>query len=102
MESDGLVLRCTDSTAELDALEPLWSALQAHHTAISPDLGERTPSRDPGNAWRVRRSKYEHWLEDRGTFFVLAEIAGEPIGYAFVTVGPGYASWQTGPRLAEL
>ncbi len=25
-----------------------------------------------------------------------------PVGYAFVTVGPGYASWATGDRLAEL
>jgi GNAT superfamily N-acetyltransferase len=102
VESGGLILRCTDSTAELDVLEPLWNALQAHHSAISPDLGKRTPNRDPDEAWRVRRSKYEQWLQDPDTFFVLAEIAGEPVGYAFVTLGQGYASWQTGPRLAEL
>jgi ribosomal protein S18 acetylase RimI-like enzyme len=24
------------------------------------------------------------------------------VGYAFVTIGPGYASWDTGDRLAEL
>lgn len=102
MERGDLILRYADTVAELDALEPLWNALQAHHTAISPDLGLRTPSRDPGEAWRVRRSKYERWLQHRDTFFVLAEVAGDPVGYAFVTVGPGYASWQTGPRLAEL
>ena len=88
--------------ADLDLVEPLWNALQAHHTAISPDLGDDTPSREPGDAWRIRRSKYERWLQDPDTFFVLIEIAGEPAGYAFVTVGPGYASWQTGQRLAEL
>ena len=102
MESSGLILRYADSAAEIDGLEPLWNALQAHHTAISPDLGKRTPSRDPSEAWRVRRSKYEHWLQHPDTFFVLAEIAGEPVGYAFVTIGTGYASWQTGPGLAEL
>jgi GNAT superfamily N-acetyltransferase len=102
MESGDLILRYADSVADIDALEPLWNALQAHHTAISPDLGKRTPSRDPIDAWRVRSSKYQQWLQHPDTFFVLAEIAGEPVGYAFVTIGPGYASWQTGPLLAEL
>lgn len=102
MESEGLILRYTDAVAELDAVEPLWNALQAHHTAISPDLGKSTPSREPDEAWRIRRGKYERWLQDPDTFFALAEIAGQPVGYAFVTVGPGYASWQTGQRLAEL
>ncbi len=102
MENGGPTLRYADAVAELDAVEPLWNALQAHHTAISPDLGQGTPSRQPGDAWRIRRSKYERWLRDPDTFFVLAEIAGKPVGYAFVTVGPGYASWQTGQRLAEL
>ena len=102
MESGGLILRYADTIAELDAVELLWNALQAHHTAISPDFGESTPSREPGDAWQIRRSKYAHWLQDPETFFVVAEITGEPVGYAFVTIGPGYASWQTGQRLAEL
>lgn len=54
------------------------------------------------DAWRVRRSKYVHWLEDPETFFVLAEDGDDPVGYAFVTVGPGYASWRTGDRAAVL
>jgi GNAT superfamily N-acetyltransferase len=102
VESGGLILRYADTAAALDAVEPLWNALQAHHTAISPDLGKSTPSREPADAWRVRRGKYEHWLLDPNTFFVVAELAGKPVGYAFVTVGRGYASWQTGQRLAEL
>lgn len=95
-------MRYAHTVAELDTVEPLWNALQAHHTAISPDLGEGTPAREPADAWQVRRGKYEQWLQDPNTFFVLAEVAGEAVGYAFVTVGPGYASWQTGQRLAEL
>lgn len=102
MESQGPGLRYTNAVADLDLVEPLWNALQAHHAAISPDFGEDTPSRELGDAWQIRRSKYERWLQDPDTFFVLAEIAGEAAGYAFVTVGPGYASWQTGQRLAEL
>lgn len=101
MEGEGPQLRYADAVAELDAVEPLWNALQAHHTAISPDLGEGTPSRETSDAWQIRRSKYERWLQDPDTFFVLAEVAGKPAGYAFVTIGPGYSSWQTG-RLAQL
>lgn len=102
MESRDPGLRYANTVADLDAVEPLWNALQAHHAAISPDLGEGTPHREPGDAWRIRRGKYERWLRDPDAFFVIAEIAGRPVGYAFVTVGPGYASWQTGKRLAEL
>jgi GNAT superfamily N-acetyltransferase len=47
-------------------------------------------------------TKYERWLRDPDTFFVLAEEGGGPVGYAFVTVGPGHASWASGERLAEL
>jgi N-acetyltransferase len=95
-------LRCVDSVEELAALEPVWNALQAHHAEITPDLGSRTPKRGMAEAWRIRRSKYERWLRDPDAFFVVAEVGGEAIGYAFVTVGPPYASWEAGERLAEL
>jgi GNAT superfamily N-acetyltransferase len=98
----GISLRYADSIAELDVLEPIWDALQTHHSRITPVLGENTPKREAGEAWRIRRSKYELWLSDPETFFVVAELEGDPAGYAFVTVGPGYASWATGARLAEL
>jgi GNAT superfamily N-acetyltransferase len=97
-----LSLRYAASAAELDPVEPLWNVLQAHHAEISPDFGSETPRREIADAWRIRRGKYERWLTDPDTFFIVAESEGEPIGYAFVTVGPGYASWQTGERLAEL
>jgi GNAT superfamily N-acetyltransferase len=97
-----ITLRHADTVEGLDALEPLWNALQEHHSRITPSLGPHTPARAMGDAWRMRRSKYERWLEDPETFFVIAESAGQPVGYAFVTVGPGYASWATGERAAEL
>ncbi len=50
----------------------------------------------------MRRAKYERWLQRDGTFFVVAELSGDPVGYAFATIGPGYASWATRERLAEL
>jgi ribosomal protein S18 acetylase RimI-like enzyme len=100
--SPDLTLRYSDAVEELAALEPVWNALQAHHSEIQPDLGSATPKRSLADAWRIRNSKYERWLGDPGTFFVVAEIDGEPVGYAFVTIGPPYAGWATGDRLAEL
>ena len=95
-------LRYESSPERLDAVEPLWNALHAHHAEITPALLGRVPAREAGEAWRRRRAKYERWLADPDSFFVIAEDDGEPVGYAFVTVGPGYASWSTGKRLAEL
>jgi len=100
--NQGLSLRYAKTSEELAALEPAWNALQAHHSEITPDLGPLTPKRDLADAWRIRRSKYERWLGDPDTFFVIAEADGEPVGYAFVTIGPPYAGWATGNRLAEL
>ncbi len=95
-------LRYADRLEQLDAVEPMWNALQEHHIRVTPRLGPGTPGRDNAEAWRVRRSKYVRWLADPETFFVIAEEDGQPVGYAFVTVGPPYASWGTGERIAEL
>lgn len=99
---ENLTTRYANSVEQLDALEPLWNALQTHHSQITPELGEGTPKRNLADAWRIRRSKYERWLEDPDTFFVIAESGGKPVGYAFVTIGLPYAGWATGDRLAEL
>jgi ribosomal protein S18 acetylase RimI-like enzyme len=95
-------LRHLDGAMELNSLEPLWDALQEHHAKISPELDARTPKREAADAWRIRRAKYERWLKDPATFVVIAEGGGRPIGYAFVTVGAPFASWDTGERLAQL
>jgi GNAT superfamily N-acetyltransferase len=95
-------LRYANTVEELDVVEPMWNALQEHHSRITPELDPRTPKRDLADAWRLRHSKYVRWLEDSETFFVVAENESGPIGYAFVTVGPGYASWATGERAGVL
>lgn len=96
-------LRYADSVEELDAVEPLWNALQEHHSRITPELAPGTPKRTEAEAWPRRRAKYERWLKEPETFFAIAEDDdGAAVGYAFVTVGPGYSSWATGERLAEL
>ena len=97
-----IALRHATTVEKIDIVEPLWNALQKHHSQITPSLGPHTPKRELDDAWRMRRSKYERWLEDPETFFVIAESAGNPVGYAFVTIGPGYASWATGERAAAL
>ena len=89
---------CAD---ELDLLGPPWNALQEHHSEVLPALGGHVPPRPLADSWDRRRAKYERWLEDPETFFAIAEDDNEAVGYAFVTVGPGYAGWRTG-RLAEL
>ena len=86
---------------ELDFLEHLWGALQEHHSEVLPILGTDTSPRSAGDSWTHRRAKYEYWLNDPDTFFAVAEDGGNAVGYAFVTIGPGYAGWKTG-RLAEL
>jgi ribosomal protein S18 acetylase RimI-like enzyme len=97
-----ITLRFAAAVEQLDAVEPLWNALQEHHARLTPNLGGSTPEREPAEAWRRRRAKYVRWLEEPEAFFVIAEDGERPIGYAFVTVGSGYAAWQTGDRLAEL
>lgn len=95
-------LRYVDTVEQIDLVEPMWNALQEHHVSVTPQLDPQTPKRELGEAWRVRRSKYVRWLQDPETFLIIAEEEGRPVGYAFVTVGPPYASWVTGDRIAEL
>lgn len=102
LDQPAITLRYADSVEELDTIEPMWNALQEHHVRITPELDPQTPGRDLADAWRMRRFKYVRWLEDSETFFVIAEDGSSPIGYAFVTVGPGYASWRTGERAGVL
>lgn len=73
MEQAAIILRFANSVDELDAVEPMWDALQEHHVRIAPELDPRTPGRNLADAWRMRRSKYVRWLEDPEAFFVIAE-----------------------------
>jgi ribosomal protein S18 acetylase RimI-like enzyme len=97
-----VTLRYADRADQLDTVEPLWNALQEHHSKLTPNLGGRASGRELADSWRRRRAKYERWLQDPDTFYVIAEIGNRSVGYAFVTIGAGYAGWQTGDQLAEL
>ncbi len=89
------------SARDLARLEPVWKALQAHHARITPELGHSS-ARSPEESWRRRVRKYASWIEEPDTFVLLAERGELLVGYAFVTVGPGLASWATGDRVAAL
>jgi RimJ/RimL family protein N-acetyltransferase len=97
-----IALRHSTDPTELDQLGPLWNALQEHHVEVTPELGPRTHARTNEEARRFRLAKYERWLGDPDTFFIVAAVDGEPAGYAFVTIGMPYASWDAGERLANL
>lgn len=97
-----ITLQHASKADRLPALEPLWNALQEHHSKLTPNLGGSAPARELADSWQRRRAKYERWLEDPDAFYVVAEREGNPVGYAFVTVGEGYAAWQSGNRVAEL
>lgn len=86
---------------ELAVLEPLWKSLQEHHAQITPRLGP-SPKRDAEASWQRRLAKYELWAKNPDTFVILAERDERAIGYAFVTVRAGHASWASGDRIAEL
>jgi ribosomal protein S18 acetylase RimI-like enzyme len=73
-------VRITMAGAErVDALEPLWKSLSAHHGALTP---AELPVRPPAEAWPARRERYREAL-DEGALLFLAEDAERPVGYAF-------------------
>jgi ribosomal protein S18 acetylase RimI-like enzyme len=83
----------------LDRLEPLWLALHEHHQTVAPPAAYQPRHR----SWEARRRAYAEWLAEPGSFVLLAERAGELVGYALVQVRPGPDdTWVTGDRIAEL
>jgi ribosomal protein S18 acetylase RimI-like enzyme len=83
----------------LDRLEPLWLALHEHHQRVAPPAVYQPRER----SWAARRSAYVEWLSSPGSFVLLAEQAGELVGYALVHVQAGPDdTWVTGDRIAEL
>jgi GNAT superfamily N-acetyltransferase len=83
----------------LDALRPLWQALQAHHAAVAPQFG---PIRPPDESWARGRQRYEAWLRTGDAFVLIAEEDGDAIGYAFVHLGRGSDTWAMADCVAEL
>jgi GNAT superfamily N-acetyltransferase len=81
-------------------LEPLWRSLYEHHRGLATGVAGVRPYAD---TWRQRQGQYRGWLggeEEAG--LLIAERGGCAVGYAFLTAGPGAATWDLGDRVAEL
>ena len=86
------------SPSELEIVAPLWGALLEHHGELEPGLETRPAS----ESWPMRLADYRRWLADPGSFALLADEAGEPVGYAVVHVKGPDETWETSERTAEL
>ncbi|MFL6180683.1 MAG: GNAT family N-acetyltransferase [Actinomycetes bacterium] len=84
----------------IDVLEPLWLHLFDHH-ASTGNAGIR--SIDRSQSWPRRRKLYESLFAEPGTFVILAERDGEPVGYALCHLREGPDdTWDTGDWLGEI
>jgi ribosomal protein S18 acetylase RimI-like enzyme len=97
VETDFAIRRL--NLAELDRLEPLWSALRLHHAAIAPSFG---PPRERADSWLRRRGEYERWLAEPRAFALVAERSCELLGYAMVHTRRGSPTWPLSDPAAEL
>jgi GNAT superfamily N-acetyltransferase len=100
-------VRITRTGAEaIEPLRPLWLELHRHHRevggeALGPYVGDE-------RSWAARRAMYEGLLaEPHGSFLLVAERGGDPVGYAMVAVSPVAGSWladtwRVGPLFAEI
>jgi GNAT superfamily N-acetyltransferase len=86
----------------IDDLQPLWESLHEHHATVAPHLEQLGRVRAPDQSWAVRRELYEEWLAEPDAFVLLAEVDGEPIGYALVHLRGPEETWETGERIGVL
>jgi ribosomal protein S18 acetylase RimI-like enzyme len=85
----------------IDDIEHLTRSLHEHHLTVDPAIPE-IPPRDVDTWWEVRSDRYAAWLEEPGSFLLIAEDDGEVTGYAVVTFHARDDSHSTGDRFAEL
>jgi GNAT superfamily N-acetyltransferase len=62
---------------DIDALQPLWLQLHAHHQSVAPEL---RPFVDPLTSWSARRSLYIRSMETGGVVLV-ARFGERDVGY---------------------
>jgi ribosomal protein S18 acetylase RimI-like enzyme len=85
----------------IEELEPLHLALAEHHGRIRPSLAG-LEARDGASGWANRRPHYEEWLAAPGAFVLIARRGGAAVGFALVTVEPGFDGWGEGGAIGEL
>lgn len=89
------------SAERIPDLEPLTRSLHAHHLTVDPAI-PGIPPRDADTWWAIRSARYREWLAEPGSFLLIAEEDGTPVGYALVTCHDIDDSHTTGERFAEL
>jgi GNAT superfamily N-acetyltransferase len=88
---------------QLDKLAPLWKALHRHHVGVAGHLEPIGAPLSPEASWRNRRAKYVAWLASPDAFALIAEVDGEPVGYAMARVkGQAPGSWERGAKTGVL
>jgi ribosomal protein S18 acetylase RimI-like enzyme len=102
MPAVGEVVISRAGAESIDAFEPLWKAMQAHHRSVAPHLEEIAPIRSDDDSWARRRKHYERVLGDPDTFAFLAERDGRPVGYAVVKIMGTESTLEVGEQVAEL
>ena len=79
----------------LDDVEPLWLAMLRHHTTIDP---RGLVPRSPADSWARYRAACRRHFAEGGSFFVLAEAGGRPVGFAMVSIDQEVPlMWDTEP-----
>jgi ribosomal protein S18 acetylase RimI-like enzyme len=89
----------------LDALAPLWIAMQEHHEAVAPPAltADVASFREHGDSWRRRRASYASWFAAGSAVLHVAEADdGELAGYAMVRLAGGWSQLATPEAMAEL
>jgi ribosomal protein S18 acetylase RimI-like enzyme len=99
--SDGSVAIVRGGPERIVDLEQLYAALYEQQCAVTPVLAGMD-SRSFNEAWALRRASYQTWLGSPGSFVLIAERAGRPVGFAVVTPGDGYHGWNSGRQVADL
>jgi len=99
---DGDVAIVRGGPERIADLEPLYASLYGQQSAVAPVLAGMD-SRPLDEAWALRRARYQTWLlRSPGSFILIAERSGRPVGFAVVTPGDGYHGWNSGPQVADL
>ena len=89
----------------IDALEPLWAAMLAHHETIAPRalVDDIVGFRSRADAWARRRARYEEWFADGCALLHVAESGPDGlVGYALVRIVPASAQLAVPEPAAEL
>lgn len=100
-DSSTVLVQQLTSSAELDALRPLWLALHHNHR----DLSSSTPLQpDDEVSWRRRSEAYRRWLESDDAIVLTATVGGEVVGYAVAHLesGADEDTFDFGLQYAEL